>query len=662
HMETLSPAGATFRSRPWKEGVEWLASPEEWFRPVSLAQAPDGSLLLVDMYRAVIEHPEFMPPELKNRPDLMLGAERGRIWRIAPQDDAPASQQLALDKLTTPELVEQLAHANGWRRTTAQRLLMAAASSDKANVKNAVAPALIAFAESTKSSEGLTHAGWLLSWLSDGKLDQNNTAIAQRTLRHSDPRVRENAARMWQAALPESPALVEEYRTLAGDADAGVRFQVALALGNLNRDEVTPVLAKIAARDAADRWTRLAVASSSGGRTGKLVAALLADAPGFSGDARPERVRFVQELSELIGSAREPAEVGAVIDALTNRDAVWLRAGLIGLSEGVSRRGASFSAFLATLPGGADRAITALTDATKPAIDPQASPDDRLAAVRLLGHSSWGAAGTALKRLLADEETSFELALAAVQALAAHPQSEVAVALLGKWPAATPALRGAVLDALLRRGEWTTALLDAIESGAVRPGDVDPTRARRLIASTDASIAGRAKSLLRDSLPADRAGVLERYRAALALPADLDRGREVFRKNCAACHSVAGIGTNVGPDVSDTRTKTPEMLLTDVLNPNAAIDGNFISYNVSTRDGRVRTGLIASESASGLVLKRENQQSDVILRADVEEVWSSGMSLMPEGLEKALSVQDAADVIHFLKRWRFADGSVPAGK
>src|SRR5262249_52403769 len=88
HCDVLEPNGATFRSRSWKEGAEFLASPDEWFRPVSMTTAPDGSLFVVDMYRAVIEHPEFMPVELKNRPDLLLGKDRGRIWRIAPEGNA----------------------------------------------------------------------------------------------------------------------------------------------------------------------------------------------------------------------------------------------------------------------------------------------------------------------------------------------------------------------------------------------------------------------------------------------------------------------------------------------------------------------------------------------------------------------------------------------
>jgi putative membrane-bound dehydrogenase-like protein len=124
HEEILRPYGATFRSRPARAGVEFLATPDDWFRPVALAHGPDGALYVVDMYRAVIEHPDFMPPELKNRPDLTLGKDKGRIWRIVPEQGKPARARPRLSKAATADLVPLLAHENAWWRTTAQRLLL----------------------------------------------------------------------------------------------------------------------------------------------------------------------------------------------------------------------------------------------------------------------------------------------------------------------------------------------------------------------------------------------------------------------------------------------------------------------------------------------------------------------------------------------------------
>src|SRR5579864_4340986 len=162
HQERLEPRGATFRSHPAREGVEFLASPDDWFRPVFLAHGPDGALYVVDMCRAVIEHPEFMPLELKNRPDLTAGKDRGRIWRIVPEGQREPRPRPKLSHATAPELIALLASHDAWWRTTSQRLILERQD-----------PALIeplrALVE--KSSEPLArlHAAWLLEAF--GRLD-----------------------------------------------------------------------------------------------------------------------------------------------------------------------------------------------------------------------------------------------------------------------------------------------------------------------------------------------------------------------------------------------------------------------------------------------------------------------------------------------------------
>ena len=125
HRDVLEPHGATFQSRTADAGTDFLASQDEWFRPVNLANGPDGGLYVVDMYRAVIEHPEWVPDELKHRPDERLGDDRGRIYRIVPAefDHKHAKNRLSIASVSTSDLVLLLDHANSWHRDTAARLL-----------------------------------------------------------------------------------------------------------------------------------------------------------------------------------------------------------------------------------------------------------------------------------------------------------------------------------------------------------------------------------------------------------------------------------------------------------------------------------------------------------------------------------------------------------
>lgn len=645
HLETLIPDGPSFRSKPWKEGVEFLAAPDEWSRPVFLTQDPSGALVVVDMYRAVIEHPEFMPTELKSRPDLTLGRERGRIWRISPEACKPGGRAPDLGRLQPGELVKLLAHPDWWHRTTAQRLLLA--SKDPAAVE-----ALTASAAKTDSPEGLILAAWLLE--SKGKLPND---VPKRMAEFGHPRVREHGVRLLENRRPT----IDEYLMRTADEDDRVRFQTALSLGACG-DNAVSMLDELATNSDLDQWTRIAVASSAAGRTASLVRSLLRERSRFAEKPTANRLRLVQELCELVGAGRSGAEAERVLDAAIRLDPRWQRAALTGLAEGVARRGTPFPAFLDKYPEPRRQVTAILAAATAPAADPKAGEEDRAAAVRLLAHAPWDAASPVLSKLVAADDTPTPVRLAAVRSLAAHPRPEVAGLLLGGWRGYTPSVRAEVLEALVRDPARAAALLAAVEAGKVRPGDIDPTRARRLIVAKDATVRTRAARLLKDGLPADRKEVLEKYRPALTMTADALRGREVFRNHCANCHAVAGIGVQVGPDISDTRTKTPEMLLTDVLNPNAAIDGNYVAYTVTTKDGKSLTGVIASETAAGITLRREQNQSDTVLRADIDELRSSGQSLMPEGLEMNVSVQEMADLIRFLKDWRYLDGATPMQK
>jgi putative heme-binding domain-containing protein len=119
------------------------------------------------------------------------------------------------------------------------------------------------------------------------------------------------------------------------------------------------------------------------------------------------------------------------------------------------------------------------------------------------------------------------------------------------------------------------------------------------------------------------------------------------------------VGVDVAPDISDSRAKTPEQLLTDILNPNQAIDNNYLSYTVVTADGNVITGIIAAETAGSITLRQQENKAVSVLRADVESIQSSGASLMPEGFEKHLTKQQMADLIGFIKNWRYLAQPIP---
>ena len=120
----LEPQGVSFRGHraAGEEKREFLASTDNWFRPTMLKTGPDGALWIADMYRAVIEHPEWIPDDWEARLDLRAGSEEGRVYRVYPVDKKPRPIP-RLDRLDVSGLVAALESPSGWQRDTAQRLL-----------------------------------------------------------------------------------------------------------------------------------------------------------------------------------------------------------------------------------------------------------------------------------------------------------------------------------------------------------------------------------------------------------------------------------------------------------------------------------------------------------------------------------------------------------
>ena len=115
----------------------------------------------------------------------------------------------------------------------------------------------------------------------------------------------------------------------------------------------------------------------------------------------------------------------------------------------------------------------------------------------------------------------------------------------------------------------------------------------------------------------------------------------------------------MAPNISDSRVKTQEQLLVDILDPNRAVDNNYFSYTLVETSGKVSTGIISSETSSSVTLKQPEGKTITVLRADIEQLKPNGASLMPVGFEKQLIVAHLADVISFVKNWRYLDGQVP---
>jgi putative heme-binding domain-containing protein len=308
---------------------------------------------------------------------------------------------------------------------------------------------------------------------------------------------------------------------------------------------------------------------------------------------------------------------------------------------------------LQALAGG-DPALAAAVDAVvdamaKLAVDASAPLDRRRAAVGFLGFAGFDRGGEALLSLV-DSESAAPLQAAAVRSLGARRDPRVGAALLAseRYSRYTPAIRDEVMSILLSQAAHIPAVLDALADGRAPVGAVDALHRRQLSQNPDESIRRRAEALF-GAVAGDRAKVYEDYKDVIGLEADASKGRAVFARECAQCHRLDQEGVAVGPDLFDVRNQSKEAILLHILAPDHEITPGFTAYSVATLDGRILTGLIASETETSIVLRQSLGKEDVVPRADIDEVSASKHSLMPEGVEKTISREEFADLLSYLK-------------
>ncbi|MBX6312495.1 MAG: HEAT repeat domain-containing protein [Isosphaeraceae bacterium] len=643
HRKILTPNGAIFRATRADEGVEFIASTDNWFRPVNFANTPDGTLLVLDMYRETIEHPASIPEPIKKHLDLTSGHDRGRIYEVLPPGWSGKRRKPALSRLKTAELVDLLADPDAWWRETAQRLLIE--QNDPA-----ARPLLRRLAETRPNPKARVHALWTLDALGDLRYADLHPAFQD-----PEPRVREQAASLAKSCLRRhhQEADIKSLLDLADDPDPMVRFQTALALGEV-RDEKAAVeaLARIATRDAGDRWTRTAVLSSLAGRVLPFLDRL-ADSRFF---AQPEGRPWLEELAVLVGAGNRPQEIEALLARFAGAEADpgEARVAVLGLGRGLQRSGGSLRSFLR---GPTAAHLAPLFERSARIAEAEGDPKTRAEAIRLLG---LGPVETALEKLppLLDARQPSVVQLAALQTLSSLRDDRVGPLILEHWRALGPGLRPEATEALLARPERVTALLDAIASKALPAAELDPARRQQLLTHADPALRARAARLLGTDPKSDRGRVITSYRKALDLAGEPDRGRLVFRQNCATCHRAEGEGTEVGPNLATVTARSPEDLLIHILDPNREVAPIYLNYTVATTDGRVLSGLIAEETAGSVTLKRAEGATDVVPRSRIEAMASTGLSLMPEGLERTIDPQAMADLLAYLRSIR-ADGATP---
>jgi putative membrane-bound dehydrogenase-like protein len=678
HMDLLEPRGSGFVTR---DRFNLFASTDEWTSPIAAEVGPDGAVWVIDWYNYVVQHNPtplgFQTGKGNAYETPLRDKTHGRIYRVI-NAAAPLGKTFDLASAGPEVLLAALQSDNMFWRMRAEWKIVEQKRKD-------MIPALVELASARKTdaigeAPGSLHALWALSGLGAFDAEKAATDALEKALRHRAEGIRKAAVQV----LPRTAGSVRAIRdaNLLFDRSPAVCREALLALAEMpasrgDGSQIALVLGRNG-RHGDDPWIPLAATSAAARRAPSFLETALA----FPKDER-NRARLLPAIRILAEHAARGDDAGhltlvPLLRQLKDTDAAASEAFLTGLAAGWPKRklpvldGSTQDALISLMPRLTPNGQLALaslaerwglgawfeagTATLRQALADQMSDEnrpesERIAAAQRLGQMSTDRA--TLDKLLAGvtAKASPTLAAGLLDAAGQATTPELAPALIDRWAQFTPELRRQAIDILLRRPEWSRALLHAIAEKELAASDLRADQAEKLAAHPDKAIAERARSLLSQGggLPnPDRDKVLQSLLPLTEKTGDTAHGFEVFKANCAKCHRHGDVGESIGPNLTGFAVHPKEKILTEVIDPNRSVEGNFRQYTVATSDGQVLNGLLAAETRTAIELVDNEAKRHIILREDIDEIIASNKSLMPEGFEKQIAPADLVDLLEFL--------------
>jgi putative membrane-bound dehydrogenase-like protein len=636
---------------------------DPWFRGLELAPGPDGGVFVLDWSDTGECH------EANG-----IHRSSGRVYKITygtPGRVEPAD----LSRLDARALAALHESSNEWFVRQARLALAGrAARGDRLDEARA---ALLERVERPGDPAKVLRALWSLNAL--GAADHG---LLMRLLDHDHESVRAWAVRLLTDAMP-----LDDLHSRRPSSDVEPPSDLLAALVRKARDDRSGLVRLV----LASTLQRLPVSRRAG-----LAAPLMAhseDADDHNipllvwygliplGDADPStlaeldrgcalpatRRLIARRLAESIET--DPGPLALLIGEVAGSDSRAFQADVLdGLSEGLrGRRKAprpdGWEALADRLKDHPDRTPRdrvrelsvvfgdgrALDEVRRLALDDAAPLDIRRDALRTLIESRPADLRAVCERLL---RVRFLNATAA-RGLALFDDPEIGQSLTRNYRSFHPSERPAVLDTLVSRPTFARALLDAMASGRVAPGDLTAFHARQLRSLNDPALDRRLAEVwgeVRDSGP-EKQALIARLKPRLAPPAlaaaDPSRGRVVFNKACASCHTLYGQGGQVGPDLTGTGRDNIDYLLENILDPAATVTADFRMVVVAMNDGRVLNGIVKSRNDRTLTLQTQNEVM-ALDRSEIESLKPTPASLMPDGLLDTLPQSEVLDLFRYL--------------
>jgi putative membrane-bound dehydrogenase-like protein len=670
----ITPEGASFTSR---NAFNLVASDDEWSSPIVAEVGPDGNVWVIDWYNFIVQHnptPAGFKTGKGNAYETNLRDKKhGRIYRLVHKDgknNAPVNLATA----DYSKLVDTLRNDNFFWRRHAQRLLIEKQSKD-------AIPALIELAKETKiDGAGLTpcviHALWTLKGL--GALEEEKspaTKVALDALTHPSAGVRLNALKVLPLKSSSVDAIIKA--NLLDDANAQVQLATLLTLSDMPPSELSSkAIAQLlkSPKRPLDKWLLDGVTTAAA--TNDVL--FLNSVTEKNATPSNELLAIIERVAEHHARGKPDESIASLLENLLQSEPLIQTATLKGLARGWpanqppklnDRTEKALKDLFVVLPIAArgqlaqlgkkwgskslaEQSKTIVQGFLKAASDTKLPDAERISSAKQaceFGSSDSAVAKAILELITA--QISPEAGLGMLEAVSLSDQSETGNAMVERFPDWTPNLRQTAIRILLSRAIWTESLVASLENNKLRISELSLDQKQALLQTGNKKITDKAKVILArgGGLPnADRQKVIEDYMFATTQSGESNAGKIVYKNQCSKCHQHQGEGVKIGPDLTGMAAHPKKELLIHIMDPNRDVEGNFRQYVVSTKAGKIVTGMLASETKSFIELIDTEAKKQTVLREDIDEIKASDRSLMPEGFEKQLSKSDLVNLLEFL--------------
>ncbi len=614
---------------------DFISSSDTWSRPVRAVEAPDGSLWIVDMYRRVIEHPEWIPDAWQDRLNLRAGEHAGRIYRVTKSGSGDW-RSMNLQAQKTSDLIDALRSPSGTLRDlTCQQLLW--------REPKGLRQMVLHLLESEDAAVRLQAFCLLRAAGIETKADW------QRILYDAEPQVVARALRLASQGSHNAEVAMLEFARAPTAKNPAVQLSLLVALGDSASDAANEPFSRLISELGGTKWAEDAISLASEKKAPIAIRALLSWLESHE-SISPQQWQNLQRCIESLWSRcdeQSRLELGKSLTELNGKltSVQWmllLVAARVGIPDAERK----------SLEQAAVQIREQMTDNAIPLAF-------RLRATQLLGSSLLPVSQqlTDLRVMLRPDQPGRirEAALAAAYRI---ESDEIASVLLSAWHELVPAERTSAGATLLQRRSWVLQLVDALEQGDIAISDLDTSTLSGLQNYEAYDVMKRLGTLVAKPTPNQRIELLESYLQQIDQLAgeasDTERGKRLFQEHCAVCHqrglrSSYELSTSIGPAISNLKKWSKAQWVSAVLDPNATVEGKYKQYKVLTKSGQVFSGVVLEQTDLSLKLGLANGKNMIIERSEIENLTDSRVSLMPEGFETKLKPQDLNAIIEFLR-------------